>query len=107
MKRVAALAAFLLTASVALAAKGPDGDPRVLLTRYKCYICHADGETKAGPAYRDVAAHYRGRRDAVATIAREIRQGRHGAGPWHMPPHPEVAAAEARAIARYIMSLSQ
>ena len=107
MRRVAALAALLSAAGIALAAKGPETvDPTVLLTRYKCYICHADAETKAGPAYRDVATHYRGTRDAVPTIAREIRQGLHGGGPWHMPPHPEVPPAEATAMARYIMSLA-
>lgn len=82
-------------------------DARDLLTQYKCYICHADRETKAGPAYADVAAYFRDRRDATATIAREIRRGLRRGGPWHMPPHPEVSPAEARTIARYILSLSQ
>ncbi len=26
-------------------------------------------------------------------------------GPWHMPPHPEVSAAQARVMADYILSL--
>lgn len=80
-------------------------EPQRLLTQYKCYICHADRETKAGPAYVDVAVHFRGHQYAVAMIAREIRRGVRRGGPWHMPPHPEVSASEARAMARYIMSL--
>ena len=76
-----------------------------LLTEHKCYICHADHEAKAGPAYADVAARFRGTRDAVPVIAAEIRNGVRGGGPWHMPPHPEVSASEARTMARYIMSL--
>jgi cytochrome c len=79
--------------------------PQALLREYKCYICHADTDTKAGPAYVDVAARYRGKREAVAAIAAIIRNGRHGGGPWHMPPHPEVSDTDARAMARYILSL--
>jgi cytochrome c len=85
----------------------PAPDAQTLLTQYKCYICHADRETKAGPAYADVAARLRDDPDAVSLIAREIRRGLRRGGPWHMPPHPEVSAAEARTIARYIMSLGR
>jgi cytochrome c len=83
----------------------PPPDARTLLTHYKCYICHADREAKAGPAYVDVAASLRDRKDAVSVLARTIRRGMRSGGPWHMPPHPEVSAAEARVMARYIMSL--
>jgi cytochrome c len=80
-------------------------DAQRLLGEYKCYICHADHRAKAGPAYDDVAAQFRGKRNAVPVIATEIRRGIRRGGPWHMPPHPEVSIAEARAMARYIMSL--
>jgi cytochrome c len=107
LKRACAFIAFVAVASPLAAAT--DGkrpvDPQALLTQYKCYICHADRETKAGPAYVDVAHQYRSTPNAVPMLASEIRGGlRHG-GPWHMPPHPEVSDAEARAMARYIMSL--
>lgn len=82
-------------------------DAQALLTQYKCYICHADREAKAGPPYADVAAYYRGRPNAVSTIALDIRRGLRGGSTWHMPPHPEVTEAEARAMARYIMSLNR
>lgn len=102
-----AIAALALAAPLAHAApQHVADDPRVWLTQYKCYICHADHETKAGPAYVDVARRYRADPDAVSRLAREIRRGIRGGGPWHMPPHPEVAPAEARAMARYIMSLA-
>jgi|GEM_PF-356468 len=82
-------------------------DPQRLLHQYKCYICHADHEAKAGPAYADVAAQFHARRDAVSVISAEIRRGVRRGGPWHMPPHPEVSPRDARAMARYIMSLDQ
>src|SRR5208282_5628747 len=76
-----------------------------LLQRYRCYSCHADNETKAGPAYVDVAAKYAGNRQAITIISGFVKKGAHGGGPWHMPPHPEISAADARSMARYILSL--
>jgi cytochrome c len=104
--RAAALGVLACSAALAPPAGAAAVDPRVLLTQYKCYICHADRQAKAGPAYEDVAAEFRGKPDAVAIIARNIRHGLRSGGPWHMPPHPEVSPAEARAMARYIISLA-
>ena len=98
-----AFAVFLLPFAFAGACAAADPPPS--LTRYRCYVCHADREPGAGPAFADISAAWRGRQDAVATIASDIRSGLRTGGPWHMPPHPEVSAAEARAMARYIMSL--
>ena len=97
----------MLPSLAAEADTAPPPDARSLLTQYKCYICHADRETKAGPAYADVAARLRDNPDAVSLIAHEIRRGLRRGGPWHMPPHPEVSTAEARTIARYIMSVKR
>lgn len=104
--RPAALALLLISAPIARADAGSSGDPRVYLTQYKCHLCHAERQAKAGPAFADVATRYRDDRNAVARLAREIRRGIHGGGPWHMPPHPEVSPREARMIARYIMALA-
>jgi len=76
-----------------------------LLQQYKCYYCHADKEDKAGPAFADVAARYRGNSQAVGKLIAVVRKGRHGKGPWNMPPHPEVSEAEAKEMVRYILSL--
>jgi cytochrome c len=81
--------------------------PQVLLQQYKCYICHADDETKTGPAYIDVAAKYRGNPQAVAIVAAVVRKGARSGGPWHMPPHPEVSDVDATKMARYILSLKK
>lgn len=97
-----ALAAAVLLVGVARAQA-----PLNLLQQYKCYVCHADNEYKTGPAYADVAASYRGKPRAVSKLAAEIKSGTHGAGPWHMPPHPEVSDADARKMARYILSLKK
>jgi cytochrome c len=81
--------------------------PEVLLNQYKCYICHSNDETKTGPAYVDVAAKYAGNPHAVAIVAAVVRKGAHSGGPWHMPPHPEISEANAKKMARYILSLEK
>jgi cytochrome c551/c552 len=93
----------VLLAAVAPWAAAADAPPA--LTHYRCYVCHSDRDPLVGPAFADVASSYQGRADAVDQIAHDIRAGLRTGGPWHMPPHPEVSPAEARAMARYIMSL--
>lgn len=78
-----------------------------LLNEHKCSICHADREPRTGPSYAEIAARYRGEPDAVDRIAARVTRGAHGSALWHMPPHPELSRAEARAIARYILSRKQ
>jgi len=99
--------ASIVLALAGLVAPGPalGADAPESMTRYRCYICHADRHALAGPAFEDVAIAWRGQSDAAARMARVIRGGAASGGPWHMPPHPEVSQREARAMARYILSL--
>ena len=99
------MVAIALSLAIAQPANAGGTEPPPGLTHYRCYICHSDREPLVGPAFEDIAKLYRGKADAVAKIASDIRAGIRGGGPWHMPPHPEVSPAEARAMARYIMSL--
>jgi cytochrome c len=94
-----ALAALFNAASAA----GPP--PQELLEKYRCITCHADREAAAGPAWVDIAAHYRGERQASKLVADKIRSGARGSGPWHMPPHPEVSKEDAATMARYILAI--
>ena len=91
---------WLFASSSAAAAS----DAQVLLDEHKCYACHADDTWKTGPPFRDVAAKYRASHQPASKMIRLIRQGQHGAGPWHMPPH-QVSRDEAKAMAEYILSL--
>jgi cytochrome c len=79
--------------------------PRALLEHYRCNSCHTEREARTGPAFVDVASKYRGDPRAVATLTAAVKRGAHGAGPWHMPPHPELSDKDARTIVEYILSL--
>ena len=109
MTRAVQFVVLMLAAAMSAPGAGQATEPQAaaLLSEHKCYLCHANDDQGAGPAFHDVAAAYRTNPDAVGIIAARVRQGMQGSGPWHMPPHPEISPDEARAIARYILSLDR
>jgi cytochrome c551/c552 len=78
------------------------GAPLALLARHTCTACHqADGKM-VGPSWREVAAKYAGRADAVAYLAGKIKSG--GAGVWGQVPMPPQALGtdDAQTIAKWL-----
>lgn len=100
MSRLRLSLAMMLGINTAWAADAP-----ALLEKYQCYICHADHQAKAGPAYDAVAERYRGDPNAAAKLIAIVRKGAFRGGPWHMPPHPEVSRAQAARMVQYILLL--
>jgi len=101
-----------LAAAVAMTALSGAGlaagaEPPALLAQYRCAVCHADRETLTGPSWADIAARYRGQRQAEVIVSAKIRAGAHGSGLWHMPPHPEVSKTDAATMASYILSIKE
>ena len=75
-----------------------------LLKANNCMACHAVATRMIGPAYKDVAAKYKGQKDAEATLALKIRKGSSGVwGPIPMPPNPQVSEADAATIAKWVL----
>lgn len=104
-RRVKTAISIVAGVVVLLAQAVPAAGPPASLTHYRCYLCHADHEALAGPAFADIAAMYRRQKDAGEKIATVIRTGQRSGAPWHMPPHPEISAWEAQTMAKYILSL--
>lgn len=101
------LLSFAVAAGLTVAGVVQAQDAPLLMRRYDCYTCHADEEAKAGPAFVDVAAKYQGNSRGAAILTALVKKGRHGEGPWPMPPLPQVPDADARKIAEYILSLKK
>ena len=80
-------------------------DTKALLEQYRCTICHADRDNLAGPSWLDIAARYKGQKQADVILSAKIRAGARGGGLWHMPPHPEVSKVDAEAMSTYILAL--
>lgn len=71
-----------------------------------CMACHALEKKLVGPSYRDVATKYEGQQGAADRLAEKIIKG--GAGVWGavpMPANPQVSAAEAQQLARWVLGL--
>jgi cytochrome c len=85
---------------------GPAWADNALLQKNNCLACHNVNQTVVGPAFKDIANRYRGQTDAPDRLAKKIRAG--GAGVWGsmpMPAHPQVAEADAKKLAVYILNI--
>jgi cytochrome c len=95
---LAAAAALTFSAGSALASAD-------LAKAKNCLACHAVDKKLIGPAYKDVAAKYAGDKDAVAKLAKKVREG--GVGAWGqipMPANPQVSADEATTLVKWVLS---
>ena len=100
MKHVLAVAALGLAV-----ASGPVFAQAELAKQKNCLACHAVDKKLVGPSYKDVAAKYKGDKDAVAKLAKKIREG--GVGVWGqvpMPANPQVNEQEAMSLAKWVLS---
>ena len=71
-----------------------------------CLACHAVDNKLVGPAYKEVAAKYKGDKSAEDKLAQKVMKG--GSGVWGqipMPANPQVSAAEAKTLVKWILSL--
>jgi len=64
--------AMAVMASIALAASGAAGAQEALAKSEGCFNCHAVDTKKVGPAFKDVAAKYKGKADARERITFHI-----------------------------------
>ena len=89
-----------------LGAAGPVRADNDLVVKKNCLACHQVDKRKYGPNFKEVAAKYADQKNAADVLAKKIRRGGKGVwGPDVMPPQPQVSAAEARALAQYVLSL--
>jgi len=89
-------AAGALAAGLGYAQSGAD-----VVKAKGCLGCHEVDKKKVGPAFKDVAAKYKGNKDAEANIIKGLKEGKLGD-----KAHPKVAApdAELKAAAQYVLS---
>lgn len=96
---LAAAAMLALSANAAFASKE-------LAQKYACLSCHQEARKVVGPAYKDVAKKYKGDAKAEEHLVHVIQKG--GKGVWGnipMPAQPRVNEADAKALAKWILSM--
>ncbi len=94
-------AALLASAGNALAQEA-------LAKKYNCLACHAVDKKVVGPAYKDVAAKYKGDAGAEARLIAKVKNG--GSGTWGqipMPPNSAVPDADIKTLVKWVLSLKK
>lgn len=77
-----------------------------LADKNACLNCHGVDKKVVGPAFKDIAAKYKDRADAVAYLSEKLRSGSSGIwGPVPMPGMPQLPADEVKSMAQWIMGL--
>jgi sulfite dehydrogenase len=80
-------------------------DAQALAQRSGCLTCHNVSVKIVGPAYKDVAAKYNGRADALERVSHQISHG--GSGQWGqvmMPPFPQFSPEEVKALGEWVLA---
>ncbi len=101
MKTVLTLAALALGAAALPALANEE-----LAKKNACTACHAIDKKLVGPAYKEVAAKYKGDAKAEAMLIDKVKKG--GVGVWGqvpMPPNAAVKDEDVKTLVKWILAL--
>jgi cytochrome c len=107
MKHVFASLALPIAAAALLHA-APAAASEAIVKKARCVACHAIDVKRVGPAYKDVAAKYKGDSSAPDKLFHKVRNG--GSGVWGdvpMIPHPadKISDDDLKAAIAWVLSL--
>ncbi|MGZ5097843.1 MAG: c-type cytochrome [Usitatibacter sp.] len=77
-----------------------------LMKKNACNACHSVDKKIVGPAFKDVAAKYRGNAKAEAMLVEKVKKG--GSGVWGqvpMPPNAQVKDEDVKTLVKWVLSL--
>jgi len=100
------LVTCLFVSAGLLAGAGNALAQEALAKKYNCLACHTVDKKVIGPAYKDVAAKYKGDKGAEARLVAKVKNG--GSGVWGqipMPPNPAVPDGDVKALVKWVLSL--
>jgi cytochrome c len=71
-----------------------------------CLACHSVDKKILGPAYKDVAAKYKGDKTAEAKLIEKVKKGGSGTwGPMPMPPNsPHVKDEDIKTLVKWVLA---
>ena len=79
---------LMIAASLALASVGAWAGAEEAMTKAGCMACHTKDKKLVGPAFKEIAAKYKGQ-DVMAKLMDKVRKGGSGTfGPIPMAPNP-------------------
>jgi cytochrome c len=96
--------AMMAVAGIVMAGQARADAGADLAKAKNCLSCHAVDKKLVGPAYKDVAAKYKGDKGAAEKLAAKVKAG--GKGVWGeipMPPN-NVTPEEAKTLVAWVLS---
>ena len=100
---------FKITAIALLAAglvaAGSASANEELAKKSACTACHAVDKKLVGPSFKEVAAKYKGQKDAEAKLIEKVKKG--GVGVWGQVPMPANAAVkdeDIKTLVKWVLS---
>lgn len=76
-----------------------------LAKKHNCLACHQVDKKSVGPAYKDIAAKYKGQ-NVAAKLEEKVKKGGHGVwGAVPMPPNPAVPDADIKKLVDWVLKL--
>jgi cytochrome c len=105
MTKLNLLIAGVLFATATAGMAAPNAE--ALAQKSNCLMCHSVDKKILGPAYKDVAAKYKGDKSAEARLIQKVKAGGSGAwGDMPMPPNsPQVKDEDIKTLVQWILSL--
>ena len=92
----------LITLAMALSVAAPAMADEALAKSKNCMACHAIDKKLVGPAFKDVAAKYKGGNEAA--LVQKVMKG--GSGVWGPVPMPanNISEADAKTLVKWVLS---
>ena len=96
---------LMVATAIALASAGAWASTEEAMTKAGCMACHSKDKKIVGPAFKDIAAKYKGQ-DVMAKLMAKVRSGGAGTfGPIPMAPNPvdKISDADLKAAIELIL----
>jgi len=99
------LLVLIASATLAMSVTAAQANDEELADASGCLGCHSIDEKKVGPGFTEVAAKYKGQKDAPSVLFKKVRNG--GSGVWGtvaMPPNKKVSDKDLKKIIAWILA---
>ncbi|UDM50598.1 c-type cytochrome [Cupriavidus sp. MP-37] len=70
-----------------------------------CMGCHQVDKKLVGPSYKEVAAKYKGDKNALANLSKKVKSGGSGVwGPVPMPANAAISDADLKTVVEWVLA---
>ncbi|RZT29636.1 c-type cytochrome [Cupriavidus agavae] len=99
------IAAAMLVAAASSHAAVDAAKAQEIANKNACMGCHQVDKKLVGPAYKEVAAKYKGDKGALAKLSAKVKGGGSGVwGPVPMPANPTISDADVKTVVEWVLA---